>query len=134
MQFQSMILLKKAISLTEVLIKFRFENRTQTLKQLMIPRDMIITSVLLTDGVAEVDHVFGSILIWGELSFKELKKFLESNPLMTNVVMSLGVQLLPSTQRSRQSLIMRRQSPVTAILGHTLYLGHLEIQIFSSGR
>ena len=51
---------------------------------------------------------------------------------MTNVVMSLGVQLLPSTQRSRQSLIMRRQSPVTAILGHTLYLGHLEIQIFSS--
>ena len=52
---------------------------------------------------------------------------------MTNMVMSLGVQLLPSTQRSRQSLIMRRQSPVTAILGHTLYLGHLEIQIFFIG-
>ena len=39
----------------------------------MIPRAMIITPVLQADGVAEVDHVFGGILIWGELSFKELK-------------------------------------------------------------
>ena len=39
----------------------------------MIPRAMIITPVLQAVAVAEVDHVFGSILIWDELSFKELK-------------------------------------------------------------
>ena len=38
----------------------------------MSPRDMIITPVLQAVAVAEVDHVFGSILIWGELSFKEV--------------------------------------------------------------